>query len=104
MTRKSKQSLRKRPAAAPSTKTRRWTKDKQRESERESKRKRQEAAEKKKQNHAKWNSARAARNGTTYNAGERTGGDLGKRIQAAAAVAAAAAMKPLQKDMETFKK
>ena len=78
----------KRPAAA--TKKGRWTKEKQRESERRSKRKRKEAAEKKKENRAKWNSAYAARNGGTYNAGARTGGDLGKRIRAAAAVAAAA--------------
>ena len=95
MTGKPKQSLRKRPAAAPNTKTCGWSKEKQLQSQRESKRKRKEAAEKKIENNAKYNATKASRNGGTYNAGERTGGDLGKRIQAAAAVAAAAAMKPV---------
>ena len=66
MTGKPKQSLRKRPAAAPNTKTCGWTKEKQLQSQRESKRKRKEAAEKKKENAAKYNATKAARNGGTY--------------------------------------
>ena len=57
---------------------------------RQYKKKMKEATEEKNTFHAEKNAKQKTRNGATYNAGARTNGELGKRISAAAAVAAAA--------------
>ena len=85
MARKSTQSLHKCPAAALNTKKGRWTKDKQLQAQRETYRKSKEAAEKKKEERAKYNSTQAARKGAPYNAGARTSGDVGERMCTVAA-------------------